>query len=82
MISGKTTLASVTKHAQERGYEPVQIDGIPEGFSYKIPDITISGVAHMGGYIAFVPLVAWEYAIVRAQDEEQLLTNYNKKCLK
>ena len=38
-----------------KGYTPVQIDGIPEGFSYKKADINIDGEEYVGDYVAFIP---------------------------
>lgn len=55
MIGGWTR-ASVEAIAKERGYEPVQIDGIPEGFSWKEPDITIGGKIHKGRIMKYKPL--------------------------
>lgn len=49
------TRANVLELASKAGLEPVQIDGIPEGFSFKQPDITISNVFHKGKYVAFIP---------------------------
>lgn len=56
----KWTRASVEKYALENGLEPIQIDGIPEGFSWKEPDITIGGVFHEGKIIKFKPLADWQ----------------------
>lgn len=36
--------------------DPIQIDSIPEGFSFKEPNINIGGIEHEGQYIAYVPL--------------------------
>lgn len=49
------TAANVRARAEEKGLEPTQIDGIPEGFSYKEPDVTIGGKLHVGRYVAFIP---------------------------
>lgn len=56
----KVTLASIEDRIKNKGYEPVQIDGIPEGFSFKEPDITIGGEFHEGKYVAFIPLKEWD----------------------
>ena len=56
----KVTLASVKEKVINKGYEPVQIDGIPEGFSFKEPDIQIGEKIHEGKYLAFIPLKEWE----------------------
>ena len=47
---------SVEVYAKKRGYEPVQIDGIPEGFSWIEPDVEIGGVLHKGRLVTFEPL--------------------------
>lgn len=52
----KWTRANVESYAQSKGYEPLQIDGIPEGFSWKEPDITINGKFYKGKIINFKPL--------------------------
>ena len=75
----KTTRASVEEFAKKKGYDPVQIDGIPEGFSWKAPDITIGGREHVGYFIAFVPLSEdeGERSSVVSQTKEGLLEAYN-----
>jgi len=55
----KTTYQNVREYAERKGLESVQIDSIPEGFSFKEPDIEISGVLHIGRYTAFIPLKDW-----------------------
>lgn len=72
----KWTRANVESWTNERGLEPVQIDGIPEGFSFKEPDITINGEDHTGSYIAYIPL---SEESVYAVSEEDLLVAYNQK---
>lgn len=60
----KWTRANLEEYAKSKGYEPLQEDGIPEGFSWKEPDVTISrwvdtgmvAVAHKGRIIRFKPL--------------------------
>jgi hypothetical protein len=75
----KMTRANVEEWVKDKGYEPVQIDGIPEGFSYKKPDITISGVVHAGGYVAFIPLADWENeSVIKAGSVEDLLKAYKE----
>lgn len=72
----KITHANVQAWAKERGLEPVQIDGIPEGFSFKEPDITIGDEDHIGGYVAYVPLSEW--VAVYAPTTNELLTKYQQ----
>lgn len=52
----KITRANVADYAEKHGLEPVQIDGIPEGFSFKEPDITIGDIEHKGRIIRFKPM--------------------------
>lgn len=52
----KATRANVEEFAKAKGYEPVQIDGIPEGFSWVEPDITIGGQFIKGRTVIFEPL--------------------------
>lgn len=73
----KITRAQVRTWAEERGLGPIQIDGIPEGFSFKEPDINIGGVEHAGKYVAYIPLSDW--VSVYADDTQDLLTRYNEK---
>lgn len=75
----KITRANVMVYAAAKGYEPVQIDGIPEGFSFKEPDIEIGGKVHEGQYVAFVPLKDWAEEMHRltAESASALLTAYN-----
>ncbi len=72
----RITHADVDRWAKARGLESVQIDGIPEGFSFIKPDITIGGVEHKGEYVAYIPLSDWKS--VYAQTKDQLLELYNK----
>ncbi len=59
-----------------RGANPVQIDGIPEGFSFKYPDLIIGGIVRWGKYKVFVPLTD---IVLSADTEEVLLDLYNKQ---
>lgn len=70
----KITHANVQAWAKERGLEPVQVDGIPEGFSFKEPDIYIGEKMHHGEYVAYIPLSNWESVFAATIDE--LLTKY------
>ncbi len=56
----KITRANVEPYAREKGFERVQIDGIPEGFAWKSPDIEINGQQIQGKIIKFKPLADWE----------------------
>lgn len=56
----KITRANVEKYAKERGFEPIQIDGVPEGFSWKSPSVNIGGVEHKGKVVIFSPLKDWD----------------------
>lgn len=74
----KVTRAYAEESAKEKGYEPIQVDGIPEGFSFKKPDIDIGGKVHVGELIAFIPLAETEreLASVTGKDVFDLLENY------
>ncbi len=54
------TRANVEKYARDKGLDPYQEDGIPEGFSWKEPDIEIGKLKHKGRKIKFKPLANWE----------------------
>jgi len=56
----KVTRASVESYIENKGFEPIQIDGIPDGFSFKEPNITIGVVEHKGRIIKFNPMKEWE----------------------
>lgn len=71
----KRTRANVAEWALARSLEPVQIDGIPEGFSFREPEITINGKDSGGDLVAYVPLT--EHAVY-GKDELELLTEYKK----
>lgn len=68
------TRASVEEYSKSLGFEPIQIDGIPEGFSWRKPNVTIKDTDHTGGYIAFIPLGE---SIIESSTEKDLLTTYN-----
>ncbi len=63
----------------KKGYTLVLIEGIPEGFAFKEPDIEIGRNYHNGRYTAFVPLMEWDEGRVWGTFEWQLLENYNAK---
>ncbi len=56
----KITRANVEQYAKEKGLEPIQIDGIPEGLAWKEGDITIGGRPVKGRIIKFKPLGEWD----------------------
>lgn len=75
----KITRAYVSELAQQKGWEPVQLDGIPEGFSWKEADVTIGKEHHRGNYIAFAPLRTPEIGSkLVATTKEELLNLYNQ----
>lgn len=80
----KITHANVQEYAQKHGLEPVQIDGIPEGFSFKEPNITISGEEHEGDYVGFLPLHDWEaeHSIIRTFTIAGLQTLFKRYATK
>ena len=73
----KVTKANIEQYVKNRGLEPIQIDGIPEGFSFKEPDIVIGLKKRKGQYIALVPLK--EFEEIKCSFEGQLLDLYNQK---
>lgn len=56
-------------------FELLQIDGIPEGFSFKEPNINIGGIEHQGNFVAYVPLTD---IILKALTVEKLLELWKK----
>lgn len=82
----KLTIADVRKIAEDTGLEPIQIDGIPEGFSYKRPDVTIGKEVHKGTYLAFIPLRLWnnemKSAFVEVDSPDDLLLTLYDKAIK
>lgn len=70
----KLTRAYLAQFAKEEGYEPVQVDGIPEGFAFKTPALTIGGVEHPGVYLGYQPLSDFEVA--SGNTIEELIKNY------
>lgn len=73
----KITRANVEKYAEEKGLEPIQIDGMPEGFSFIEPDITIGEITHSGRLLAFVPNCEWASGAIMAENIKDLLDVYN-----
>lgn len=52
----KWTRTNVAEFAANNGLQPIQVDGVPEGFSFKEPDIEIGGIEHTGRTVIFTPL--------------------------
>lgn len=75
----KVTRANVEEYAVIEGLEPLQVDGIPEGFVFKEADITISKQNHKGRYILFFPLRDWKDIVFveNTGNEQDLLKTYN-----
>lgn len=73
---GIGTRQNVEDIALTKGYTPIQVDGIPEGFSFKEPNITIGGVEHEGNLVAFIP---GKDRKVWAINKEFLLQVYNEE---
>ena len=57
------TRASVENYARKKGLELLQEDGIPEGFSWKEPDLQIGEQFIKGRIIRFKPLEEWDKGI-------------------
>lgn len=79
----KATRANVEAYAKEKGLEPVQIDGIPEGFSYKAPDVIIGDKNYEGTYIVIYPGEEWDGTITTlphytSATEERLVRMFNR----
>lgn len=56
----KITRANLLDYATRKGLEPLKIDGIPDGFSWKEPDIQIGDKLFIGKIINFKPLAEYE----------------------
>lgn len=74
----KITRANVQKYTKEKGLELIQIDGIPEGFSFKSAGIHIGPKFYGGQYFAFIPMMPWDKGIVQENNIYDLLKEYNK----
>lgn len=70
----KWTRANVEVYAKQQGFTPVQVDSIPEGFSFKAPDLTIGDEIHQGKYMAFVPNS--QEPVIAVKRPEELLHAY------
>ncbi len=71
----KVTRVIAEQYAKDHGLEPVQIDGIPDGFAFIEPDVTIGENTHIGSYVAIIPLSDNE--IIKSPYKDQLLDIYN-----
>ncbi len=69
----KWTLETAGNEASKMGLTLVQINGIPEGFSYKKDGVTIGDITHPDSYIAFVPLTD---KVVTATSIDDLTAEY------
>lgn len=69
----KWTRANVAEYAKEKGLEPVQVDGIPDGFVWKHPDLAFNGVPVVPDNILFVPLTDVK---ITNRSNQELLTLY------
>lgn len=56
----KITRANLLEYAIRKGLEPIHIDGVPEGFSWKEPDLQIGETFIKGKIINFKPLGDYE----------------------
>jgi len=75
----KNTRAAVAKYAEEEGWHPIQVDGIPEGFSFLKDGITISNTVIANIYIAFPPM---SEGLVKTDDINKLLSLYKQAIKK
>lgn len=74
----RITRVSVEKYVDDKDWQPIQIDGIPEGFSFlKLNERTIGGIYDHGQLIVFTPNANFEdnnavsmVPIVYAQNED------------
>lgn len=75
----KITRVNIGKYVESKGLKAIQIDGIPEGFSFIEPDIKIGDKVHTGKLVAFVPLT---HEVIESFNMNELLENYNKVNVK
>lgn len=73
-MTGNCTRIRVEEYAHFNGLDNIQIDGIPEQFSFKEPDVTISDKFIKGQYVAFIPLSNW--VTVKADTIHELKEKY------
>lgn len=52
----KATRANVAEYAEKKGLTLEHQDGIPEGFSWREPDLQIGEKLHKGRLVTFEPL--------------------------
>lgn len=55
----KITRANVEAYAKTYGLEPLERDGIPDGFIWKEADVNIDNTLHRGKILIFKPLAEW-----------------------
>lgn len=72
----KITRANVAEYAKDKGLEPIQIDGIPEGFSFIAPDLQIANVLHSGQFFAFIPNYEWDKGIIQKDNLFELMEQF------
>lgn len=77
----KITRANVEEYAKSKGLEPIQIDGIPEGFSFVENPIQIGDVIHIGSFVVFKPLADWSdsNSIIKTKLVHELVPAFIKK---
>lgn len=78
----KATRVNVERIATQRGLEPIQIDGIPEGFSFKAPDLEVGGKLYAGQYVVYVPnteKIVWGYHLDTLLEQYNLEIEYGAK---
>jgi len=73
----KYTKDSVAEEVKNK-YEPVQIDGIPEGFSFKAPTLKIGIKEYEGDYYIFIPLTTHSFSFNAETSEQSIVNEYNK----
>jgi len=73
------TRANIEDKAKSLGWKPIQIDGVPEGFSFKKPDIKIGNKKHIGAFIFFVPMTD---KYLDGFEENVLLEKYKEEIKK
>lgn len=73
------TAAYVREIAEREGLIPIQVDGIPEGFSYITPSLTIGDHTYGDQYVAFVPMTEYRAHAVTLPG---ILNNYNNEFRK
>lgn len=79
----KVTAALAERFGREKGLDPIQVDGVPEGFSFREPDLTIGSLTHKGGYVALIPLASFlsgeEVPMVKSETLGTLVELYKEE---